>query len=42
MEKWSVLSLDVWGHGPAACEQWGCKGDCEGYTVNDVRRAGEG
>ena len=40
MRKYEVITLDVWGHGWRACEQWGCNGKCDGYTVNEAYRTG--
>jgi hypothetical protein len=41
-QRFKVISLDVWGHGPEEHEKYGCEPDahgeyrCDGYTVNDA------
>ncbi len=38
--QFKIISLDVWGHGPDACKQSGCDGNCDGYIVNDAHYTG--
>jgi len=40
VQKLQVWDLDVWGHASDECEDYGCPGDCEGFTVNDRSRCG--
>jgi hypothetical protein len=41
IHRYSVIGLDVWGHGPDEHKDYDCDGECDGYTVNNAWRIGE-